>query len=115
MEATALGEVAGERAAPLPVSSVKSAIGHCNTAAGIAGLLTAVYALGEKVLPGTVNSGLLIEELTQNGSLRLLTANEEWPTGDAPRLAGVSSFGIGGTNACVLVEEFIEPTGGTHQ
>ncbi|WP_327418644.1 amino acid adenylation domain-containing protein [Streptomyces sp. NBC_01233] len=115
VEATALGEVAGERAAPLPVSSVKSAIGHCNTAAGIAGLLTAVYALGEKVLPGTVNSGRPIEELTQNGSLRLLTANEEWPAGDAPRLAGVSSFGIGGTNACVLVEEFIEPTGGTHQ
>ncbi|WP_404953475.1 amino acid adenylation domain-containing protein [Streptomyces sp. 147326] len=115
VEATALGEVVGERAAPLPVSSVKSAIGHCNTAAGIAGLLTAVYALGEKVLPGTVNSGRPIEELTQNGSLRLLTANEEWPAGDAPRLAGVSSFGIGGTNACVLVEEFIEPTGGTHQ
>ncbi|MDX3533889.1 amino acid adenylation domain-containing protein [Streptomyces sp. MB09-01] len=115
VEATALGEVVGERAAPLPVSSVKSAIGHCNTAAGIAGLLTAVYALGEKVLPGTVNSGRPIEELTQNGSLRLLTANEEWPAGDTPRLAGVSSFGIGGTNACVLVEEFTEPTGGTHQ
>ncbi|MGW0392173.1 amino acid adenylation domain-containing protein [Streptomyces sp. NPDC003042] len=115
VEATALGEVVGERAAPLPVSSVKSAIGHCNTAAGIAGLLTAVYALREKVLPGTVNSGQPIEELTRNGSLRLLTANEEWPAGDAPRLAGVSSFGIGGTNACVLVEEFIEPTGGTHQ
>ncbi|MFE6839323.1 amino acid adenylation domain-containing protein [Streptomyces sp. NPDC057705] len=115
VEATALGEVVGERAAPLPISSVKSAIGHCNTAAGIAGLLTAVYALGEKVLPGTVNSGDPIEELTQHGSLRLLTANEEWPAGDAPRLAGVSSFGIGGTNACVLVEEFIEPTGGTHQ
>jgi amino acid adenylation domain-containing protein len=115
VEATALGEVVGERAAALPLSSVKSAIGHCNTAAGIAGLLTAVYALGEKVLPGTVNSGQPIEELTQNRGLRLLIANEEWPTGNTPRLAGVSSFGIGGTNACVLVEEFTEPTGGTHQ
>ncbi|RKT07729.1 amino acid adenylation domain-containing protein [Streptomyces sp. 3211.6] len=115
VEATALGEVVGKRAAALPVSSVKSAIGHCNTAAGVAGLLTAVYALREKVLPGTVNSGQPIEELTQNESLRLLTANEQWPAGDALRLAGVSSFGIGGTNACVLVEEFTEPTGGTHQ
>ncbi|MFD0375372.1 amino acid adenylation domain-containing protein [Streptomyces sp. NPDC127112] len=114
VEATALGEVVGERAAPLPVSSVKSAIGHCNTAAGVAGLLTAVYALREQVLPGTVNSGQPIEELTDR-SLRLLTADEPWPAGDTPRLAGVSSFGIGGTNACVLVEEFTEPTGGTHQ
>ncbi|MEU9000923.1 amino acid adenylation domain-containing protein [Streptomyces sp. NPDC048551] len=115
VEATALAEVVGERTAALPVSSVKSAIGHCNTAAGIAGLLTAVYALREKTLPGTVNSGQPIEELTQNGSLRLVTANEEWPAGDAPRLAAVSSFGIGGTNACVLVEEFTGPTGEIHQ
>ncbi|MET8420070.1 amino acid adenylation domain-containing protein [Streptomyces sp. NPDC005134] len=115
VETMALSEVVGERDAPLPVSSVKSAIGHCNTAAGIAGLLTAIYALRARVLPGTVNSERPIEELTENKSLRLLTANEEWPAGDAPRLAGVSSFGIGGTNACVLVEEFVEPTGGTHQ
>jgi acyl transferase domain-containing protein len=108
IEATALAEAVGERAVPLPISSVKASIGHCNTAAGIAGLLAAVHAVRDHVLPGTVNSANPIEEIAAGDRLRLLTETEEWPDTGRARVAGVSSFGIGGTNAHVVIGEFVE-------
>lgn len=111
VEAMALAEAVGERAVPLPISSVKASIGHCNTAAGIAGLLAAVHAVRDRVLPRTVNSENPIEEITMGDRLRLLTRTEEWPDTGRPRVAGVSSFGIGGTNAHVVVQEFTETEG----
>ncbi|MFC4147955.1 amino acid adenylation domain-containing protein [Micromonospora mangrovi] len=108
IEATALAEAVGERDAPLPISSVKASIGHCNTAAGIAGLLKAVYAVRDHVLPGTANSVKPIEEIASGDRLRLLTESEEWADTGRARLAGVSSFGVGGTNAHVVLREFTE-------
>jgi acyl transferase domain-containing protein len=108
IEATALAEAVGERDAPLPISSVKASIGHCNTAAGIAGLLKAVYAVRDHVLPGTANSVKPIEEIASGDRLRLLTETEEWADTGRVRLAGVSSFGVGGTNAHVVLREFTE-------
>jgi amino acid adenylation domain-containing protein len=112
VEAVALAESIGERGAPLPISSVKSAIGHCNTAAGVAGLLKAVHSVRDHVLPGTVNSENPIEEIAMGDRLRLLTQTEKWPDDGRPRLAGVSSFGIGGTNAHLLVREFTQQEAG---
>jgi amino acid adenylation domain-containing protein len=112
IEATALAEAIGERAEPLPISSVKSAIGHCNTAAGVAGLLTAAHAVRDHALPGTVNSANPIGEITDGARLRLLTATEKWEDSERPRIAGVSSFGIGGTNAHVVVGEFVAQQAG---
>jgi len=108
VEAAALAEAVGDRDAPLPISSVKAAIGHCNTAAGIAGLLKAVHAVRDHVLPGTANSVTPIEEIAAGGRLRLLTRTEQWTDAGRARLAGVSSFGIGGTNAHVVLREFTE-------
>ena len=74
IEATALAEAIGERDSPLPISSVKASIGHCNTAAGIAGLLKAVSAVRDHVLPGTVNSRSSRSRRSALGDrLRLLT------------------------------------------
>ncbi|AUH44417.1 non-ribosomal peptide synthetase [Streptomyces sp. CMB-StM0423] len=108
VEATALAEAVGERDAPLPISSVKASIGHCNTAAGIAGFLKAVHAVRDRVLPGTANSVKPIEEIASGDRLRLLTETEQWEDTGRARLAGVSSFGVGGTNAHVVLREFTE-------
>ncbi|MFG1811844.1 amino acid adenylation domain-containing protein [Streptomyces sp. NPDC049040] len=108
VEAAALAEAVGARDAPLPISSVKASIGHCNTAAGIAGLLKAVHAVRDHVLPGTANSVTPIEEIASGDRLRLLTQTETWAGTGRARLAGVSSFGVGGTNAHVVVGEFTE-------
>lgn len=108
IEATALAEAVGERDGLLPISSVKASIGHCNTAAGIAGLLKAVYAVRDHVLPGTANSAKPIEEIASDGRLRLLTETEPWTDTGRARVAGVSSFGVGGTNAHVVLREFTE-------
>lgn len=112
VEAVALAEAIGERDVSLPISSVKSAIGHCNTAAGAAGLLKAVHAVRDHVLPGTVNSENPIEEIAMGDRLRLVTQTEKWPDNGRARLAGVSSFGVGGTNAHVLLREFTEQEAG---
>ncbi|MFJ4094051.1 amino acid adenylation domain-containing protein [Kitasatospora sp. NPDC089913] len=87
------------------LGAVKSAIGHLDSAAGVAGLIAAVLALRHRTLPGVRGFE------RPNPHLDLATTPFEigagsrpWP-GGAPRLAGVSSFGVGGTNVHVLVEE----------
>ncbi|MEU9445607.1 amino acid adenylation domain-containing protein [Streptomyces sp. NPDC048304] len=108
IEATALGEALGTSGPPVAVGSVKASIGHCNTAAGIAGLIKAVLAVHHGVLPGTPNVGEPIDELVPGGRLGLLTGTRAWDSPAAgPRTAGVSSFGVGGTNAHVVVQEHV--------
>ncbi|MEU4568697.1 type I polyketide synthase [Micromonospora sp. NPDC023956] len=106
VEAGALGRVlgAGRPAdAPLLVGSAKTNVGHLEGAAGIVGLLKAVLALRHRRLPAslnftTANPAIPLEELR----LRVQQRAGDWPRPDVPLLAGVSSFGIGGTN-CHLV------------
>ncbi|WP_328454218.1 SDR family NAD(P)-dependent oxidoreductase [Amycolatopsis sp. NBC_00438] len=107
VEAAALGAVLGrDRTAPLLVGSVKTNIGHLEGAAGIAGLLKTALAVKHRRLPAslnfaTPNPDIPLDEL----ALRVHDRLGPWPGDDHPLLAGVSSFGMGGTNCHVVVEE----------
>ena len=103
IEATALGEALGPDGPAVALGSVKASIGHCNTAAGVAGLIKAVLAVHHGYLPSTPNVGEPIEELPDR--ISLLTDGRPWLP-DRPRTAGVSSFGVGGTNAHVIVQQY---------
>ncbi len=102
VEAAALGEVFSRgRREPLRVGSVKTNIGHLEGAAGVAGLLKTVLSLSHGQLPPTLNFESPHPDLDlDRWGMVPQTSREAWP-GQAP-LAGVSSFGMGGTN-CHLV------------
>ncbi len=105
IEARALGEIfAARQRRPVSVGSVKTNIGHTGGAAGIAGLLKAVLAIENAVIPPSLNYVGAPIDLDSLG-LRVDTALTPWPVADEPRRAGVSSFGMGGTNAHVILEQ----------
>ncbi|HET6763415.1 MAG TPA: type I polyketide synthase, partial [Longimicrobiaceae bacterium] len=93
------------------VGSVKTNIGHLDTAAGIAGLIKAVLALQNRALPATLHYRTPNPRIDFAGSPFYVSGQlQPWnPEGGIPRRAGVSSFGIGGTNAHVILEEAPAP------
>lgn len=105
VEANALGEVfAGPREEPLRVGSVKTNIGHTGAAAGVAGLLKAVLAIENALIPPSLNYSTPDPALDLPAlGLRVNTTPLPWQ--HDVRRAGVSSFGMGGTNAHVIVEQ----------
>jgi len=112
IEASALGAVLGTgRPAeqPLVVGSVKTNLGHLEGAAGVAGFIKAALCLRHGEIPPnlhfeTPNPHIAFDDL----GLRVPVAREPWP-GERPRLAGVSSFGWGGTNVHVVLHGTAEP------
>uniref|UniRef100_UPI00055F4C4C type I polyketide synthase n=1 Tax=Streptomyces hygroscopicus TaxID=1912 RepID=UPI00055F4C4C len=118
VEAAALGAVMGNgRPAedPLRVGSVKTNLGHLEGAAGIAGLIKTILAIRNRRLPATLNFRTPPPDIPLDAlRLRVQTSLEPWPHEDAQLLAGVSAFGMGGTNAHVVVEEApaVEPGAG---
>jgi myxalamid-type polyketide synthase MxaE and MxaD len=116
IEAKALGTVlAVERPAgrTCAVGSVKTNLGHLEAAAGIAGLIKVALALRNREIPrslhfATPNPLIPFAELP----LHVQTALGPWPTESGPALAGVSSFGFGGTNAHMVLQEAPSPIPG---
>lgn len=103
MELRALSEVLGTapRPGPLRIGSVKSNLGHLEAAAGAAGLAKLALALFHGTLPASLHAADLAEDFDwSGGGLRVQRSLERW-TG---RLAGVSSFGFGGTNAHLILQ-----------
>ncbi|MCM6778634.1 acyltransferase domain-containing protein [Nocardia sp. CDC159] len=108
VEARALGAVLaeGRSADKALVGSVKTVVGHLEAAAGIMGLIKTALALHHERVPAnlnfeTPNRHLDFEQLP----FAVAARNTEWPAHEGPALAGVSSFGMGGTNAHVVLTE----------
>ena len=88
------------------LGSLKSNIGHLDAAAGVAGLIKTAYALKNRTIPPTINFDTPNPEIDFAASpFRVADKLEPWVSPTGPRRAGVQSFGMGGTNAHVVLEE----------
>ena len=92
--------------APLRIGSVKSNIGHAETAAGVAGFIKAALCLKYRSLPASLHIKTLNPMVDWDAvPVRPVTKLENWNSTRERRLAGVSSFGFGGSNAHIILEE----------
>lgn len=109
IEVEAIAEVLGAPtpgAPPVALTAVKTNLGHLEAAAGVAGLLKMVLCLQHGEIPAPLHFQQLNSHISLEGSrLFVPTQPHPWSAGEARRIAGISSFGFGGTNAHVVVEE----------
>ncbi|MEC9466694.1 MAG: type I polyketide synthase, partial [Myxococcota bacterium] len=109
IEVQALAAVYGkDRAAQKPVAlgSIKSNIGHAESAAGVAGVIKTILALRHRMIPKTLHAEDLNPHIPWSElPVRVTSAASDWFAQDTPRRAAVSAFGFSGTNAHVILEE----------
>lgn len=105
-EIQAIAAVLGRPADPLPIGSIKTNIGHAEAAAGVAGLIKAVLAVQHAAIPPSLHMMTPNPAIPwdRNGCV-IATTLSGWPATNAPRRAGVTSFGISGSNAHIIVEQ----------
>jgi acyl transferase domain-containing protein len=106
IEAGSLAAVFAGRDRPLWLGSAKSTVAHNQAAAAVTGLIKVLLSLQHDTLPATLHAAHPSPQVAwQDGPLALLQQARPWPRGDRPRRAGISSFGISGTNGHMVVEE----------
>lgn len=96
------------------LGSVKANVGHLEAAAGVAGLMKAVLCMQHNMIPKQLHLKQLNPSIHLEGTpFYVPTENIEWPAGDVKRYAGISSFGLSGTNSHVILEEAPAPRSST--
>lgn len=110
IEATALGQVLGagrSNTNPTLLGSAKSNIGHSESAAGVVGLIKVIEAIRNNTLPPSINFSEPNRYIDFDAEhLEVVEDPREWPEYSGHKIAGVSGFGFGGTNAHIVLEEY---------
>ena len=112
IELDALSAVFSDRngSAPLVLGSVKTNLGHLESAAGITGFIKTVLSVRHGHIPKQLNFEKLTPHASEGASRFTIAAQAtEWPAVGRARRAGVSSFGVSGTNAHIIIEQAPEP------
>ena len=113
IETLAIGQALGKRrpaGKPLPIGSVKSNLGHLETASGVAGLVKALHCIKHRTVPATIGIEMLNPHIkADEWNIKIVTSNLALAkTGKVT--VGINSFGFGGSNAHVILESHQQPT-----